>query len=256
MSDDYLRIELSVFEGPFDLLLHLIRENEIDIYDIPIAKITDQYLEYLQKMEEMDLEIASSFLVMAATLLSIKAKMLLPRPETEGEDEAEDAREELVHDLLEYMRFKEAAKNMSLLREAQIMCFARDNTPELYENLFSEENPLDGKTLLDLQNAFTKVLDRAKEKGLELIRIEREQVTLRDRIEYLYHIIQENPKGIAFSDVFTDCQSKVAFIVTFLALLELVRQGVLTVVQSSEYGEIYLHLGDLTKYERDALSQS
>ena len=254
MTDSSYNIKLPVFEGPFDLLLHLIRQNEIDIYDIPIAEITDQYLDYLQRMEELDLEIASSFLVMAATLLSIKAKMLLPRPlaDDDEETEAEDAREGLVHDLLEYMMFKDAAQAMNQLYEEQKHYISRDNEPELYANLFSAENPLEGKTLADLQKAFTKVLHKAKEQGKLLLEIEREQVTMGERLEYLYQLLQKQPHGLVFADAFADCCTKMQYIVTFLALLELVHQGVVSVTQNEAYGEIYLHIGDLTKYVQRA----
>lgn len=253
MEDSNYTIKLPVFEGPFDLLLHLIRQNEIDIYDIPIAEITDQYLSYLQYMGELDLEITSSFLVMAATLLSIKAKMLLPSSTGEGndEEETEDARESLVRNLLEYMLFKDAAQAMNQLHEAQKQYFIRENEPELYANLFSNENPLDGKTLEDLQNAFTHILRKAKEQGRLLLEIEREQVTLRDRLEHLYQLLLTKRQGIIFTEAFDDCSTKMQFIVTFLALLELVRQGVVAATQNSIYGDIYLHVGDLSKYVRE-----
>ena len=245
------QISLPVFEGPFDLLLHLIRENQVDIYDIPIAEITDQYLEYLRAMEEMDLEIASSFLVMAATLLSIKAKMLLPLPPSEDEDEPEDARETLVHDILEYMRFKNVAGEMSALREANRRFIARPNEQELYVNLFQEENPLDGKTLADLQAAFAKVLEKAEGRE-DVLSIQREQVTLRDRLEHLYQMIAAQPEGVTFSQAFDGCHGKIELIVTFLALLELVRQRVIKINQGKAFDEIYLYGGELNHYDRDA----
>jgi len=249
MSQTAYAIQLPIFEGPFDLLLHLIRENQINIYDIPIAEIAAQYLDYLQAMREMDLEIASSFVVMAATLLSIKARMLLPpAPPEEGEAE-EDARSELVHDLLEYLRFKEAAEAMNALYEQQRRYFSRDNEPELYANLFAAENPLDGKTIADLQSAFAKVLAKAQGRG-ELLLIEREQITLRDCLEHLYQLMCGHPRGLAFSRAFSQCATRMEYIVTFLALLELARQGVIKASQNELYGEIYLHTGDLSKYER------
>ena len=254
MTELAYTIKLPVFEGAFDLLLHLIRQNEIDIYDIPIAEITDQYLSYLQHMEDLDLEIASSFLVMAATLLAIKAKMLLPSlPRDEGDEggELEDARENLVRDLVEYMRFKDAAQAMNHLYEEQKHYFVRNNEPELYANLFSDENPLDGKTLDDLRNAFTQILRKAKEQGRVLLEIEREQVTLRDRLEYLYQLLSSRSDGIVFSEAFTDCSTKIQLIVTFLALLELIRQGVIKATQNSIYGDIYLHVGDLSNYVQE-----
>ena len=123
-------IHLPVFEGPFDLLLHLIRQNQVDIYDIPISLITDQYLDYLEQMKQMDLEIASSFLVMASTLLAIKAKMLLPTPPSEDDEEPEDARESLVRDLVEYIKFKDMAKVMESMAEKRHTSFQRPNREE------------------------------------------------------------------------------------------------------------------------------
>lgn len=253
MTEQDYTIKLPVFEGPFDLLLHLIRQNEIEIYDIPIAQITDQYLAYLQHMEELDLEIASSFLVMAATLLSIKAKMLMPKPAPteEAEGEESDARAGLVRDLLEYLMFKDAAQAMNQLYEEQKHYIPRDNEAEQYANLFSGENPLDGKTLDDLERAFQKVLQKAKDKGKLLLEIQREQVTLRDCLEHLYQLLQQRPQGLVFSDAFADCCSKMQLIVTFLALLELVHQGVVKVTQKDINDDIYLHAGDLTKYVRE-----
>ena len=243
-------IQLPIFEGPFDLLLHLIKENELDIYDIPIAEITAQYLDYLQAMEEMDLEIASSFIVMAATLLAIKAKMLLPPAEGEDEEDGfEDARGELVRDLLEYMRFKEAAQQMSLLHDAEKNYFHRYNEAEMYANLFSAENPLSGKTLIDLQAAFSKVIQKAKPEDA-LLYIEREQITLQDRLDHVYALMLKVKKAMAFSQVFDGCVSRIEYIITFLAILELARQGVIKLSQSGNYNEIYLQLGDLKKYER------
>lgn len=245
------QLKLPVFEGPFDLLLHLIRENQVDIYDIPIAEITAQYLDYLRAMEEMDLEIASSFLVMAATLLAIKAKMLLPLPPVAGEEEPEeDARGELVRDLLEYIRFKQAAEHLDLLARAQSRRIARPNEQELFVNLFSAENPLDGKTLADLQAAFAQVLRKAEARG-RVMQIEREQITLREKLEQLFRLISAHPGGIPFSAAFSDQDGRLALIVTFLALLELARQGVLRISQSGAYDEIYLYAGDLDNYERE-----
>lgn len=246
------QIQLPVFEGPFDLLLHLIRENQVDIYDIPIAEITAQYLDYLHAMEEMDMEIASSFLVMAATLLAIKAKMLLPLPPMTEEEEVEDARSALVQDLLEYIRFKEAASAMHELQIEHSRWIARPNEQELYLNLFSAENPLIGKTLADLQNAFQQVLSKAAARGAVILSIEREQVTLRDKLDQLYQLIMQHPSGVAFSEAFSSSSSKMELVVSFLALLELVRQRVIHVSQGGVFSDIYLYPGDLSRYDRNA----
>ncbi len=239
------QVRIQAFEGPFDLLLHLIKENEVDIYDIPIAQITAQYLAYLQAMEELDLEITSDFLVMAATLLAIKARMLLPPAigqEEEGE-EAVDAREELVRDILEYVRYKDAADGLRLMRQEEAQHYYRPNEEELYLNLFSEENPLDGKTLADLSAAFAKVLEKAA-KGETVINIERERITVQDQLQKLTVLLKKNPRGVAFSQVFAEGCSRVELIVTFLALLELARRCRLKIAQQDLYGEIYFYPAD------------
>lgn len=244
---DY-QIHLPVFEGPFDLLLHLIRQNQVDIYDIPIALITDQYLDYLNQMKQMDLEIASSFLVMASTLLAIKAKMLLPAPPGEDEEETEDARESLVRDLVEYIKFKDMAQMMCRMAEQRQQRFARPNREEEFLNLFSEENPLTGKTLDDLRAAFSIVLKKAEDTGM-VMHIDKERITLKDRLAHLRRLMREHPQGIAFSAAFSQCRSKMALIVTFLALLELIRQSTIKISQSSAFSEIYLYPGEVPTNE-------
>ena len=177
------QISLESFQGPFDLLLYLIDKNEVDIYDIPIAEITRQYLDYLAAMQQMDLDIASEFLVMAATLLAIKAKMLVPKPKTisgETDEEFGDARAELVRDLLEYKRFKEASELLAVLERQQSRLFARPNEEEFYLDLFSPENPLDGRTLAELQNAFQQIWQKAG-KRKEVQSIKREEITVGSR---------------------------------------------------------------------------
>ena len=232
------QIKLKAFEGPFDLLMHLIKENEVDIYDIPIAQITAQYLAYLKAMEEMDLEITSGFLVMAATLLAIKAKMLLPPAVILDEDgEIVDAREDLVRDILEYMRYKEAAVSLQQKRQDEKLHFFRPNEEELYLNLFSDENPLEGKTLADLSLAFSKVLAKAA-KAETVINIERDRITVQDKLRDLQELLKKNPNGVAFSQAFDGCAGRVELIVTFLALLELARRAKLRIFQNSFFGEI------------------
>ena len=234
-------IHLPAFEGPFDLLLHLIRLNEVDIYDIPIAQITEQYLDFLRAMEALDLEIASSFVVMAATLLAIKSKMLLPKSEfAEEEGDAEDARIELVQDLLEYMRYKEAAEQLQGLRQQSSLHYARPNAEELYINLFKPENPLSGKTLQDLSRAFAEVLAKLPEKD-QVLDITREQVTIQEKSQDIELALKQKPRGLPFSEIFQACHSKAACVAAFLALLELIRQKKVYIEQSKEYCEIYLY---------------
>jgi segregation and condensation protein A len=235
------QIHLPIFEGPFDLLLHLIRENEVDIYDIPIAEITAQYIHYLQAMEALDMEIASSFLVMAATLLAIKAKMLLP-PAEAGEEEGapEDARAELVQDLLEYLHFKEAAGQLQSLRGLSALQHSRPNAEELYLSLFAPENPLSGKTLRDLSLAFAAVLARLPQ-GRGLLDIGCEQVTVQDKTRDILVALKRRPRGLPFSELFSACRSRAECVTAFLALLELIRLLKVRISQSGIYGEIYLY---------------
>ena len=235
-----LNIQLPVFEGPFDLLLHLIRLNEVDVYDIPIADITTQYMEHLQAMETLDMEIASSFLVMAATLLAIKAKMLLPPAEAAEEDEPEDARAELVQDLLEYMHFKEAAEQLQSLHELASLQFSRPNVEELYLSMFAPENPFSGKTLWDLSLAFSMVLERLPDTP-DMLDIGREQVTIQDKTADILTALRHRPRGLPFSEIFGGCRSKVECVAAFLALLELIRLLRVRISQSGIYDEIYLY---------------
>lgn len=234
-------LHLAAFDGPFDLLLYLIKKSEIDIYDIPIAEITDQYLAYLNAMEEFDLEVASSFLIMAANLLSIKARMLLPKPISDEEENLiEDARNELVSDLLEYMAYKEAAGMLEKFSQEESLYLSRPNEEELYLNLFSPVNPLEGKTIVDLTEAFRKVLKEAEDRG-QVITIAKEEITVRDKLAYISKLIKDNPQGISFALVFTSCHSKIEIVITFLALLELIRQATIRAAQADAYEEIYIY---------------
>jgi len=148
------------------------------------------------------------------------------------------------------MVYKDAAKTMEELIAAQRLYFARPNEDALYLNMFSEENPLTGKTLDDLRAAFAVVVKKADERGL-VMHIGREQITLHDRLDHLYGLIKRHPHGINFFAAFEECQSKMGLIVTFLALLELMRQSVVKIMQNNVYGEIYLYPGELDKYERE-----
>ena len=160
------QIRLEGFEGPFDLLFHLIEKNEVDIYDIPIAKITEQYIEYIEAMQMFDLDVASEFLVMAANLLSIKARMLLPKPPPEEQDPDTDAedydpRDELVEKLLEYKKYKLAAGYLQEKETYMGKVYTRPNEPEMFAHLFREENPLQGVSMDSIMEALQEVLRRA-----------------------------------------------------------------------------------------------
>ena len=235
-----IELHLKTFEGPFDLLLHLIDKNQLNIYDIPIAEITRQYLEYLAAMEELDLEVASSFLVMAATLLSIKAKMLLPKDEQQDECLLEeDAREELICDLLEYLRVKEAAALLADYAAAEADYLKRPNEEELYLELFTTANPLEGKTLADLTDAFARIVKKLEDKP-QLLEVAKSRVTVKDKLAELRFLLRKSRNGLLFDDLFVNINSKIEMVVVFLALLELIRSHEARARQEHSFGEIYI----------------
>lgn len=229
-------IKLPAFEGPLDLLLHLIRENKIDIYDIPIALITHQYLEYLEIMKELNLDIAGEFLVMAATLIHIKSRMLLPVDEDVPEEEREDPRFELVQRLLEYQTFKEASL---ALREREMEwsnVFARIHEIEDVDMEASGELNLFDLSLFDLIAAFKRILEKTPR---EEITITRETLTVKDRVAYILEMI-EKTEAIRFEELFDENRSRPRIIVTFIALLEVLRLGLVRVFQERDFGTIWI----------------
>ncbi len=233
--DEAINIKIPVFEGPFDLLLHLIRENKIDIYDIPIAVITGQYLEYIGIMKELNLEIAGDFLVMAATLIHIKSRMLLPADEEAPAEEQEDPRLGLVQRLLEYQRFKEAASGLRQREEDWMKVFRREPfSPD--EEKEDEELYLFDLSLFDLLDAFRKILDKAPP---EVISITRETLTVKDKMSTIMEMI-EGKETVRFEELFRDGITRVQIIVIFVALLELIRLGLARVYQEKEFGSIWV----------------
>jgi segregation and condensation protein A len=232
--EEIYTIKIPVFEGPFDLLLHLIRENKIDIYDIPIAVITGQYLQYIEMMKELNLEIAGEFLVMAATLIHIKSRMLLPPDEEAPEEELGDPREELVLKLLEYQRFKEAASGLREREDTWIKVFCRDLLAETEDE--ERELCLFDLNLFDLLDAFKKILDKAPP---EIVSITKETLTVKDRMAMMMEII-EGKEAVRFEDLFSGAITRPMIIVTFIALLELIRLGLLRVYQEKEFGNIWV----------------
>jgi segregation and condensation protein A len=236
---DAFPIKLSNFEGPLDLLLHLIRKHELDIHDIPIALITAQYLETIGLMQELDLDVAGEFLVMAATLIHIKSKMLLPRPETAAgvEGEVEDPRDALVRRLLEHEKFKAAA---GLLHEREQLRAAQWLRPdgrvaELAGDDYEPELEVD---LFSLMNAFQAVVDRLKHRPKVLLPPEEIPVEL--RIEQLLARLSET-EAIGFDELFSDVDQRSGLIVTFLALLEMIRLKLVRVFQSGSFGPIRVY---------------
>jgi segregation and condensation protein A len=234
-SDGDLHFKLPVFEGPLDLLLHLIKENKIDIYDIPIAIITKQYLGYLDLMKELNLEIAGEFLVMAATLIQIKSKMLLPPDEEEVEEQAEDPRAELVQRLLEYKSFKETSSEFREKETIWRNIFNR-MPPQVEEIEIGPELSLSEVSLFDLLSAFKDILSKAPE---QVIEITREKLTVADKINYIMDKL-ESDEGLKFEDIFQEGFTRLTLIVTFLALLELIRLGLVKAYQERAFGSIWI----------------
>jgi len=234
-----IRLENVNFEGPLDLLLHLIKKNEVSVYDIPIALITAQYLETIQWMQELDLDIAGEFLVMAATLIHIKSKMLLPRPETAAnvEGEEEDPRDVLVRRLIEHQKFKAAAE---LLHERQQLRAAQWQRPDerVAKIAGDEYEPELEVDLFSLLSAFQAVVQRARVRPQVVLPAE--QIPVELRIEQLLDRLSET-EACGFEDLFSDVQDKPGLIVTFLALLEMIRLKLVRVFQSGSFGPIRVY---------------
>lgn len=232
ITTDY-EVKLEIFQGPLDLLLHLIRKNEVDIFDIPIATIADQYLEYLDMMKALNINVAGDFLVMASTLLHIKSKLLLPHLE---EDEEEDPRVEITRPLLEYLRLKEMAGELLERELLDRDVFARRLSPEYTVQLESEE-PLLDVNLFQLMDAFKRILDE-RLPGVPL-RVEFERWSLKEKTTYILERLKDEG-SIYFRDLFTQDKTISEFIVTFLALLELVNVGMIRVFQPDAEKDIRL----------------
>jgi len=241
--------KLDIFEGPLDLLLHLIDKSEIDIYNIPIKEITDQYLEYMQAMQELELDLASEFLVMAATLLSIKSKMLLPKPpviELDPYDDPEDydPRAELVQKLIEYRKYKTIA---DLLREKEVersLVYTRepeDLTPFLPK---VPDNPVKGLKPADLLIALQRTLRRMVGRT-RVTRIKRDEISVKDRMNELVRMLERSDRML-FSKLFDYEWTREEIVVTFLALLELMKRGVVACHQHQTFDDIVIVARELT----------
>lgn len=230
-SDDY-RVRIEAFEGPLDLLLFLIRKDEIDIYDIPISHITEQYLEYLNIMEQLDISLAGDFLVMAATLIYIKSKMLLPpEPKLEGEEDLnEDPRAELVERLLEYQKFKAAANMFYTRAQIEAACYTRGEIET------DTSNPEVSATVFDLLRVFREILKRA-ESAVEM-EIHRDEITMAEKLAQINKLLSERFE-INVRELFDLAHSKRELILTFLAFLELVKDASIRLIQRELFGEIF-----------------
>lgn len=238
--------KLEVFEGPLDLLLHLIDKNEIDIYNIPISEITDQYMQYLETMQELQLDVTSEFLVMAATLLSIKSKMLLPKPpvvEIEGDETEEEAdpRAELVQKLLEYRKYKGIAEHLREKEIGRSLIYMREPEDLTPYRKDVPANPLEGIHMADLILAFQRVLRRSASRN-RVARIRRDEITVKDRIRQVVDALEESGGQMLFSRLLGDDLEREAVIVTFLAMLELIKIRRIVCYQHGLFEDIVIRL--------------
>lgn len=233
-SRDELRLQLGEFAGPLDLLLYLIRREQANIFDIPVARITDKYLEYIKLMERLDIAVAGEFLVMAATLIEIKSRMLLPQdPVAEGEEEPEDPRKELVDQLLEHQKFKLAAETLWTRATVEQAVFTR-GTIETDDN-----NPEVSATVFDLFEVFQKIMDRHREQ-IEM-EIHREEMSLAEMLRNLRSRLKIE-KTISLVKLFEEMSSKRELILAFISILEIVRTESVKLFQKETFGDVTLKL--------------
>jgi segregation and condensation protein A len=226
-------VRLEMFEGPLDLLLHLIHKNELDITNIPIALITEQYLEYLKLMKVLNLDMAGEYLLMASTLLYIKSKMLLPASSEEGEEEGEDPRAELVRRLLEYQKYKEAAAELEKRPMLDRDVFLR-STPMEIEDAGEEERV--EVNLFELIEAFRKILERVKTEEFHEVILDR--LSVEEKAQEIFSLLQREKRSMAFHLLFPEQASRRVIIITFLAILELVKMKLVRVFQLTPFETI------------------
>jgi segregation and condensation protein A len=229
------QVKLEIYEGPLDLLLDLIRKQQINIYDIPIAKITKQYLDYLHLLEEMNIDVGGEFVLMAATLIYIKSRTLLPPDPTAPEDE-EDPRTELVHRLLEHEQFKNAAQMLQSKRMVEDAAWTQPGIGEFVE---AEDEPGLTVSVFDLVSVFRQIIERAKKRVPMQIR--REEVSVAQMFEHVKQVLLANPHPVRLDDLFAGFLSRQALIALLLALLEMVRLHAVILRQKELFAPITVH---------------
>lgn len=230
-------VHLDRFEGPLDLLLYLIQRDEIDIYDIPIAHITEHYLSFIKDLDVLNLEKAGEFLVMASTLMRIKARFLLPLQRPEEDEDGEDPRDELVRRLLEYKKYKEAAVSLAHAEEERLQYFTRSLEYPFRDQIPEEPQEL-SLSLIDLLGSVKQILDNLK--GEQFHRVYQEVFTVEEQIEHISNTLSER-KSIPFVELFSEARSKMEVVVTFVAMLELIKNAIVSARQVDNYGEIWLY---------------
>ncbi|MDH4156526.1 MAG: segregation/condensation protein A [candidate division Zixibacteria bacterium] len=234
-NSDY-RVDLGIFQGPLDLLLFLIKKEEVDIYDIPIARITRQYIEYIEMMQELNLEVAGEFILMAATLIRIKVRLLLPRDEDNPEEL--DPREELVLALMEYKKYREAG---DILHEKALIEERNYIPPSPVSDADVKIDWQAGTSLFDLLSAFREVLRSQRDETVH--EVNTEGVRVEDRIMYVLSFLDER-ESATFAELFADVPRRIVAVVTFIALLELARTQRITLLQSVPFAELRVYRGE------------
>jgi segregation and condensation protein A len=229
-------VKLRIYEGPLDLLLDLIRKQEINIYDIPIATITKQYLDYLHLLEEMNIDVGGEFVLMAATLIYIKSRMLLPPDPNATPEEEEDPRDELVHRLLEHEQFKNAAQ---MLQSKRMVEDASWTQPGIGEFVEAEDEPGLTVSVFDLVSVFRQIIDRAKKRVPMQIR--REEMSVAQMFEHVKQVLLANPHPVRLDDLFAGFLSRQALVALVLALLEMVRLRAVLMRQKELFAPITVH---------------
>lgn len=253
------KIKLDSFEGPMDLLLHLLKKNKVEIIDIKISEITDQYLEYIDKMKKFDLNIASEFLLMASKLIELKVKTLLPDNNEEDEEDEEPSKEELVEKLLEYKKYKELASKLEEFETKERRCYSSNVQPILSNLELSEVNPLEDVDLDEFVSAFENVIKKriSREKKKEKKNNEKkdffpqiqEKITVKTQQEYIRKRVTLFGGSLKFCNIFSGEISKLKIIVTFMALLELIKINELEIKQKDNFSEIEIsHNGGKNNY--------
>jgi len=236
------QVKIDAFEGPLDLLLHLIKQFEIDIYDIPMAEITKQYMDYIHTMQRLELNIASEYLVMAATLVAIKSEMLLPKPEVDPDTEEymEDPREELMQRLIEYRKYKEAAVKLKKKEREANQIFTRP--PVLHDQAQSSKPPIERGdiSIYDMLGALGKMFERKKWNAPLDAKVERSEIPIEKRMEDILQTVKDSEKGVAFDHLFP-YPTKSHIVVTFIAILELIKVNQIYCRQAKHFDTLYLY---------------
>ncbi|MGH9352525.1 MAG: segregation and condensation protein A [Terriglobia bacterium] len=235
-SDSTPQLKLQIYEGPLDLLLDLIRKQKINIYDIPIAQITRQYLDYIHLLEELNIDVAGEFIFMAATLIHIKSRMLLPPDPMAAPDEQEDPRQDLVHRLLEHEQFKNAAE---MLQSKRVVEDASWSQPGIGEFIEAEDEPGLAVSVFDLIAAFQEVIERARKRPP--LQVEREEVTVGQMIEHVKQVLLSRSRAVELEDLMEGYVAQQALIAMILALLEMVRIHAVILRQKELFGTVTIH---------------